>query len=101
MFGFDDMLKNSENRYLINIPIDDFKMIKILWATDLTKKMKWILNLEEEMRSQFKNYLINLFENKELRAQFGRKSLEIARGKFDYRVRNEKLSRIYQEILDN
>jgi len=100
VFAIPEMVKHGENGFLIDIPMNEFGMIEIFWENSLAKKKQWLLNLEEEIKPIFKNYLVQLIENKDLRVQFGKKSVEIALEKFDYRVRNEKLAQIYQEALN-
>jgi len=102
IFSVPEQVQHNVNGFLINLPLDENRQLDCFWEfKNLEKRKKRILEHEEMMKPEFKKYLIQLIENRELCTQFGRKSLEIAREKFHYRVRNEKLSRIYQEILDN
>ena len=99
VFAVPEMIEHNNNGYLIDLPIDGFGMIKSFREKDLSKKKKWIINQEEEMRSKLKRYLIRLIEEKNIREKFGKLSQKIANKRFTYKKRNEKFSDIYNILF--
>jgi len=100
IFAFPEMIENGKNGFILNLPVDEFGMIEIFWEKDILKKRKRIFELEGQIKTEFKKYLIHLIEDETQREKLGKKSREAALKKFGYKVKNEKLLKIYQDALN-
>lgn len=96
-----EIIQHNKNGFLINVPVD---RVGALYTEKVQRsnRIYYKVAMEENrglFKERLKHYLITLIENEDLRQKFGHKSRELFERKFSYPVRNEKLLRIYREIL--
>ena len=93
IYAIPEMVKNNKNGFLINVFPNEFGNIA-------AKNYKnFHLNYKEYLVKELVKKLSLLIENHNLRKKFGKKSLEIVKKKFSFKIRNKKILKIYNNIL--
>jgi len=94
IFAIPELVEHGENGFLIDVSAHQF----------VQKAQNYIINdipelFHHYLVSEIHKYMSILVDDCAMRRKFGLKSLEIARSKFSFEIRNKKMKKIYEDCL--